>query len=73
LANQDNSEDLIDVGQVGDITQIDPSLIGHLEAGGFIPVVAPIGVGKVARPTTSTPMSWPARSPKYSRPRSWSC
>ena len=46
LANQDNNEDLIDVGQVGDITQIDPSLIGHLEAGGFIPVVAPIGVGK---------------------------
>lgn len=46
LANEDNSEDLIDVGQVGDITQIDPSLIGHLESGGFIPVVAPIGVGK---------------------------
>ena len=46
LTNQDNSEDRIDVGQVGDITQIDPSLIGHLEAGGFIPVVAPIGVGK---------------------------
>ncbi len=46
LANRDNGEDLIDVGQVGDITQIDPSLIGHLEAGGFIPVVAPIGVGK---------------------------
>ena len=46
LANQDNSEDLIDVGQVGDIMQIDPALIGHLEAGGFIPVVAPIGVGK---------------------------
>ncbi len=46
LANQDNSEDLIDMGQVGDIMQIDPALIGHLEAGGFIPVVAPIGVGK---------------------------
>ena len=46
LANLDNTEDLIDVGQVGDITQIDPSLIGHLESGGFIPVVAPIGVGK---------------------------
>ncbi|MBL8374470.1 acetylglutamate kinase [Accumulibacter sp.] len=46
LANEDNSDDLIDVGQVGDITQIDPSLIGHLESGGFIPVVAPIGVGK---------------------------
>ncbi|HCZ13512.1 MAG TPA: acetylglutamate kinase [Accumulibacter sp.] len=46
LANDDHTGDLIDVGQVGDITQIDPSLIGHLEAGGFIPVVAPIGVGK---------------------------
>ncbi|WP_313951679.1 acetylglutamate kinase [Accumulibacter sp.] len=46
LPNRDNAEDLIDVGQVGDITQIDPSLIGHLESGGFIPVVAPIGVGK---------------------------
>ncbi|MEF8705928.1 MAG: acetylglutamate kinase, partial [Candidatus Accumulibacter sp. UW27] len=46
LANQDHDGDLIDVGQVGDITQIDPLLIGHLEAGGFIPVVAPIGVGK---------------------------
>jgi acetylglutamate kinase len=46
LANQNDGGDLIDVGQVGDITQIDPSLIGHLESGGFIPVVAPIGVGK---------------------------
>ena len=46
LASLANTEDLIDVGQVGDITQIDPSLIGHLESGGFIPVVAPIGVGK---------------------------
>ena len=46
LPNKDNPEDLIDVGQVGDITQIDPSLIGHLESGGFIPVIAPIGVGK---------------------------
>jgi acetylglutamate kinase len=46
LANQDNSGDLIDVGQVGDITQIDPVADRHLESGGFIPVVAPIGVGK---------------------------
>jgi acetylglutamate kinase len=46
LPNKDNPNDLIDVGQVGDIVQIDPSLIGHLEAGGFIPVIAPIGVGK---------------------------
>ncbi len=46
LPNKDNPENLIDVGQVGDITQIDPSLIRHLESGGFIPVIAPIGVGK---------------------------
>ncbi len=46
LPNKDKPDELIDVGQVGDIVQIDPSLIGHLEAGGFIPVIAPIGVGK---------------------------
>jgi acetylglutamate kinase len=46
LPNKDKPEDLIDVGQVGEVVQIDPSLIGHLESGGFIPVIAPIGVGK---------------------------
>lgn len=46
LPNKDNPEEGIDVGQVGDITHIDPSLIGHLESGGFIPVIAPVGVGK---------------------------
>ena len=38
--------DLIDIGQVGDITQIDPSLISFLDKGDFIPVIAPIGVGE---------------------------
>jgi acetylglutamate kinase len=38
--------DVIDVGQVGEITQIDPSLIAFLDKGDFIPVIAPIGVGK---------------------------
>jgi acetylglutamate kinase len=46
LENKDNPGDLIDVGQVGDITQIDPSLIALLDSGAFIPVIAPIGVGK---------------------------
>jgi acetylglutamate kinase len=36
----------IDVGQVGDIVSIDPSLIGLLDSGAFIPVIAPIGVGE---------------------------
>ena len=46
LPNRESPADLIDIGQVGDITQIDPSLIAHLESGGFIPVIASIGVGK---------------------------
>ncbi len=45
LENKDNPGDLIDVGQVGDITKIDPALIALLETGAFIPVIAPIGVG----------------------------
>jgi len=45
LENKDNPAEPIDVGAVGDITQIDPSLVGHLEGGGFIPVIAPIGFG----------------------------
>ena len=37
---------MIDVGQVGEITAIDPGIINFLDTGDFIPVVAPIGVGK---------------------------
>lgn len=36
---------MIDVGQVGEISAIDPSIITFLDSGDFIPVVAPIGVG----------------------------
>jgi acetylglutamate kinase len=46
MPNKDVPGDLIDIGQVGEIDQIDPSLIGHLDQGQFIPVIAPIGVGK---------------------------
>ena len=45
MPHKDNPEDLLDIGQVGDITAIDPSLIGLLDSGAFIPVIAPIGVG----------------------------
>ena len=41
-----NPGDVIDVGQVGDIVSVDPSLIALLDSGAFIPVIAPIGVGK---------------------------
>jgi acetylglutamate kinase len=35
----------VDIGQVGEIESIDPSVISRSSTGGFIPVVAPIGVG----------------------------
>ena len=35
-----------DIGQVGEVEAIDPAVITHLEAGGFIPVIAPVGVGE---------------------------
>ena len=35
-----------DVGQVGDIVSIDPSVVRSLEDAGFIPVVSPIGFGE---------------------------
>jgi acetylglutamate kinase len=37
---------MIDIGQVGEIDKIDPSLIAFLDSGDFIPVIAPIGVGE---------------------------
>jgi len=46
LADKDRPEQLLDIGQVGEIASIDPQVISVLEAGGFIPVVAPIGVGE---------------------------
>ena len=45
MASLDNPDEMIDVGQVGDITKIDPSIINFLDSGDFIPVIAPIGVG----------------------------
>ena len=46
MPHKDNPEDLIDIGQVGEIVTIDPSLIALLDSGAFIPVIAPIGVGR---------------------------
>lgn len=46
MPSKDKPGDLIDIGQVGEITQIDPALIALLDSGDFIPVIAPIGVGE---------------------------
>ena len=38
-----------DLGQVGQVELVDPSILGALETAGFIPVVAPIGFGLDAK------------------------
>ncbi len=46
LESDTNQGEKLDIGFVGDIEFIDPTLIHHLDAADFIPVVAPIGVGE---------------------------
>jgi acetylglutamate kinase len=38
--------EIIDLGHVGEVTGIDPAIVDTLDHGSFIPVIAPIGVGK---------------------------
>ncbi|MBU3644386.1 MAG: acetylglutamate kinase [Candidatus Methylopumilus sp.] len=45
MQDKDKPEQMIDIGQVGEISHIDPSIITFLDSGDFIPVIAPIGVG----------------------------
>ena len=45
MEDMNDPSKMIDIGQVGEITAIDPSIINFLDKGDFIPVVAPIGVG----------------------------
>ena len=42
----ENTSEIIDLGHVGEVTSIDPSVVNMLDNGNFIPVVAPIGVGE---------------------------
>jgi acetylglutamate kinase len=46
LPSKERPAEMVDIGQVGEIVSIDPGVIDTLEQGGFIPVVAPIGVGE---------------------------
>nr|UOZ96974.1 Acetylglutamate kinase [Cupriavidus sp.] len=45
LSAQDAPEQMLDIGQVGEIEQVDPDIVHSLLRGGFIPVIAPIGSG----------------------------
>ena len=45
VASDTEPGQMLDIGLVGDISSIDPSIISFLDSGDFIPVIAPIGVG----------------------------
>ena len=42
----DDPKELIDIGQVGEVESIDPEVVQLLTAQNFVPVIAPVGVGK---------------------------
>lgn len=42
---KDKPPEIIDMGMVGEVTAVNSTVIKTLEAGGFIPVIAPVGVG----------------------------
>jgi len=43
---EDKPSEIIDIGMVGEVVAVNPEIIRTLEAGGFIPVIAPVGVGE---------------------------
>lgn len=49
LANPNQPEDPVDIGQVGEIQSVDPSVVQALLREGFTPVIAPIGSGDDAQ------------------------
>ncbi len=42
----DGGTEMVDIGFVGDVVEVNPALLIALEKGGFIPVIAPVGVGR---------------------------
>lgn len=44
-ADVHGKDEIIDIGLVGDVESVEPEILKSLEKDGFIPVIAPIGVG----------------------------
>lgn len=44
--NEEDLPEIIDPGLVGEVVSVDPHLINSLSSQGFIPVIAPVGVGE---------------------------
>jgi acetylglutamate kinase len=47
-AVEDKPPEIIDMGMVGEVVGVNAEIIRTLEAGGFIPIIAPVGVGDSA-------------------------
>lgn len=45
VKHEDGSSEMLDIGFVGDVIKVDTTILETLETGGFIPIIAPIGVG----------------------------
>jgi acetylglutamate kinase len=46
VRREDGGVEMVDIGFVGDVVEVNPAILQALEKGGFIPVIAPVGVGK---------------------------
>ena len=46
MPGKDNPKQMIDIGRVGEVESIDPEVVQLLTAQNFVPVIAPVGVGK---------------------------
>jgi acetylglutamate kinase len=46
VRSEGDSDEMIDIGQVGEVESIDPEIVHRLHTHDFIPVIAPLGVGK---------------------------
>jgi acetylglutamate kinase len=46
VRGEGDSDEKIDIGQVGEVESIDPEIVHRLHTHDFIPVIAPMGVGK---------------------------
>ena len=46
LADETGASSKVDIGQVGEVAEVNPQVLRTLETAGFIPVIAPIGHGR---------------------------
>ena len=63
------ASEIVDIGHVGEVDQIDTEVLNVIQGSHFIPVIAPIGWTTQGAPTTSTPTWWPESWPRSCRPK----